>query len=309
MLPILVSLIAGLGVGTLTRPIPVVTRVAQRVVTALVYAVVFTQGALLGGSDGFASRWGDVLLHAFALALAVSIPTVVAVETIVRLTRGRAGAPAAAGAATIRDALRGVAPGATLLVVGVLAGVTAHDLVAPLQPYGAWPLWALLFAIGFELGLNVSEVARRLRKAAAAFWVGPVTLVAGIAGALAIAPFLPYSPASLAAGAAGVGFYSATGPMITDLDGPVVGGVVFLANMLREVFGIVATVPMARAGISVEASAALGGAVSMDSTLPFLTRGYGARGAVVGLGTGLLLSVAVPVVVPAVYGLVHALFR
>lgn len=309
MLPILISLAVGLAAGGLTPASAPVARVAGQLVTLLVYLVVFSQGAMLGSSDGFASRWDSVLIHALALSLAVCIPTVLAVELVARFTQRRSATERTVSGGSVVEALKGVAPGASLLVAGVLLGVALGDRLDGVRPHGAWPLWILLVAIGFELGLNFGEVARRLRRAAAALWVGPLTLVVGVLGALAVSPLLPYTPAAMAAGAAGMGFYSATGPMVTGLDGPVSGGVVFLANMLREVYAIVATVPLARLGLSVEAAASLGGAVAMDSSLPFLSRGYGARGAVTGLGTGLVLSVAVPIVVPAVYELVHALTR
>jgi uncharacterized membrane protein YbjE (DUF340 family) len=45
----------------------------------------------------------------------------------------------------------------------------------------------------------------------------------------------------------------------------------------------------------------------MDSSLPFLTRAYGTEGTLVGIGTGLLLSLLVPVAVPSLYWLLDTL--
>ena len=64
---------------------------------------------------------------------------------------------------------------------------------------------------------------------------------------------------------------------------------------------------LAVSGIGPEAAIALGGATSMDSTLPFLSRTYGGQATLRAIGVGFILSLAVPVMVPAAYWLLQKL--
>jgi uncharacterized membrane protein YbjE (DUF340 family) len=111
----------------------------------------------------------------------------------------------------------------------------------------------------------------------------------------------------MVAGALGSGFYSVSGPLITELSGPDAGAVVLLGNLLRESIAmcIIGLLPSFRIGP--EAAIALGGATSMDSTLPFLSRTYGGQATLRAIGVGFVLSLAVPVMVPAAYWLLQKL--
>jgi uncharacterized membrane protein YbjE (DUF340 family) len=137
--------------------------------------------------------------------------------------------------------------------------------------------------------------------------IAATALVGALIAGLLLALLLPYPLPAMVAGALGSGFYSVSGPLITELAGPDAGAVVLLGNLLRESLAmcIIGLLPSFRIGP--EAAIALGGATSMDSTLPFLSRTYGSQATLRAIGVGFVLSLAVPVMVPAAYWLLQKL--
>ncbi len=296
---ILLSFVIGFAVGL---PMPDDGRLGQfvaRSVSPLVYAVVLVQGALLGASDTFATTWGSVLWHGVVLAVAVSAAVLVGVELVGRLVGQRPESREV-------GAVEGHSPWAVLpvlaaLVSGTLFGAMFPSLVHDLASWVDVPLLLLLAAIGADMGRQRRAVWQHLVSARAALWIAPTAVVCAGLAAWGACSAMPYGVAPIVAGGLGSGFYSVAGPVITDLHGPEAGGVVLLGNLLREWIGMVLIPMLPRFGFSVASAAGLGGATGMDTTLPFLVRGFGARGAVSGLAVGLVLTLAVPVLVPLVY--------
>lgn len=304
---ILLWFVAGLAIGLLLRSTEARLAAVARLIMFTVYAVVAAQGIYLGSTPSLQGTFGITALHGLLFALLVSVATIATTQLFVA-SRGTARLPAVAlDRELLARGLRSAAGVIGLLLTAGVAGSLFSTQFAPLRDYLGWPLIALLLSIGLETGIRRSELAAQLRSLRTVIGIAASALVgAGLAGLL-LALLLPYPLPALVAGALGSGFYSVSGPVITELAGPDAGAVVLLGNLLRESIAMcfIGLLPSFRIGP--EAAIALGGATSMDSTLPFLSRTYGSEATLRAIGVGFVLSLAVPVMVPAVFLLLQKL--
>ena len=158
-----------------------------------------------------------------------------------------------------------------------------------------WVLCALLALVGFDIPLKLSG----LRDV----WV---PLTAATVGALAAAAIFAVADrlalsAALATSLA-FGFYSLAGPLVASRAGALLGLLAFLTNFLREDLTMLLAPSLGRR-LRGPGLAALGGATAMDTTLYFVTR-YGDEDAgSLALASGLILTIAASLALPAVLAL------
>jgi uncharacterized membrane protein YbjE (DUF340 family) len=94
----------------------------------------------------------------------------------------------------------------------------------------------------------------------------------------------------------GFGYYSLSSIFITELRGEELGVVALLANVMREVITLLAA-PVFVVIFGKIAPIAAGGATSMDTTLPIISKCSGKEYAVISLFHGIVLTVLVPFLV------------
>ncbi|MEO2152648.1 MAG: lysine exporter LysO family protein, partial [Thermococcus sp.] len=100
---------------------------------------------------------------------------------------------------------------------------------------------------------------------------------------------------------AGCGWYSLTGPLIAQYSA-VYGAVGFLGNLMREILTIM-FYPIAIRKINPEKAVVMGGATTMDTTLPIITKFGGREVALVAFVHGFILTAVVPFLVPLILSL------
>lgn len=253
---------------------------------ATVGALVFLIGVDLGevrGLDPLRAVPGAIVLA--ALLVLFTLAAVV-------LLRGGRPPPARSVALT---APRAIWTGPVLLVVmGVGLGLGRWVTVSV-----AWTIDPVLALLLFFVGLGVVPSWTALRAA----WVPIVGAVAGatVAGLL-FAALAHWTPGLGLAASYAFGWYSLVGPLMTTRAGALVGLTAFLANFFRENLTMVCA-PLLGPSVGGEGIAAVGGATSLDTTLYFSTRFGGRSGGTLGLATGLVLTLAAAVVVPALLSL------
>ncbi len=190
-----------------------------------------------------------------------------------------------------RQALVSLIVFATGLGYGALAGASYEAL----EPAIAWTLALLIFLVGVSMGVDYE----RLRGSLAKIHRPLILVTATIAGALTSGALLAYLlriPVGISlAIAAGSGWYSFTGPYLAIID-PYYGFVGFTSNLLREIFMLI-SYPVFSRRIGFEAIS-IGGATTMDSTLPVVARFGGVDLALAAFIHGLLLTLTVPFLVP-----------
>ncbi len=256
-------------------------RVPESVFRAAIVLLVFTI-SLWASTNGIASFVHSIAVSVAMLALlvAVLIPLGLLVDNGSSVERG--------GKVKARvDPLL-----LSAIATGWLAGFlldSTHS--ATISRIVTLEVYAVIIITGLTVAETVSTDIMR-RSGALAF----KTVFLSIASAV-IAGLLASWILSLPLGVAlaimlGLGFYSFTGPFVAQAYGPAWGFTAFLTNILREQMTFV-LVPLLRRPKASMVS--MGGATTMDNTLPVYVYTYGDEMSVVSLIHGLLLTLLVPI--------------
>lgn len=158
-------------------------------------------------------------------------------------------------------------------------------------------LCVLIFLVGFMIG-NDSSITRKFRSLNRLYMLLPLmTIVGTLASCAIISLMLPQRSLTdcLAVGS-GMGYYSLSSVLITQYRGADLGTVALLANIVREVITLLGAPLMVR-WFGPLAPISVGGATTMDTTLPILTRACGKDFVIVSIFHGFIVDFSVPLLV------------
>ncbi len=183
-------------------------------------------------------------------------------------------------------------------VLGIVCGVM-HWL-PDLNAWGNvsfWTLCALLFCVGVTVGNNTA-LLKSFRQLDPRLMLLPLMTIVGTLSATAIAAMaLPgRSLTDCLAVGSGFGYYSLSSILITQYRGSELGTVALLANIIREVITLLGA-PLMVKYFGPLAPISSGGATTMDTTLPIITRCSGQDFVIVSLFHGFLVDFSVPFLV------------
>lgn len=158
-------------------------------------------------------------------------------------------------------------------------------------------LCALLFCVGMTVGNNTT-LLKSFKRLDPRLMLLPLMTIIGTLAATAVAALgLPHRSLTdcLAVGS-GFGYYSLSSILITQYRGPDLGTVALLANIIREVVTLLGAPLMVRY-CGPLAPISSGGATTMDTTLPIITRTSGEAFVILSLFHGFLVDFSVPFLV------------
>jgi uncharacterized membrane protein YbjE (DUF340 family) len=180
-------------------------------------------------------------------------------------------------------------------ILGGMSGVVPEAVASDRTAMSA--LYALLLFVGMGVGSQTAALSNMLRMSGWALLVPLGIALGSLAGAALLGLALPGIGLreSLAVGA-GFGYYSLSSVIVSQLHSEALGVIALLANVAREVITILAMPLLARMGNL--APIAAGGATSMDTTLPMISRYVPGEYTVVAVFSGLVLSLLVPLLLP-----------
>jgi len=159
-------------------------------------------------------------------------------------------------------------------------------------------LITLLFVMGLSFGLH-REAMAELKKTGFKVLVVPFAIASGsILGGLVGGLVLGVNVFGSMAVSAGYGWYTLAGPLVGQLFGPEFGALGFTVNFLRELLTIT-TISLA-VRIDRYAPIALGGATTMDTTLPIIVRYCGSEALITAFASGFTLSLIAPFTITAI---------
>lgn len=183
-------------------------------------------------------------------------------------------------------------------VLGIIVGLchfVPQDFLDSDVSYYA--LCALMFCVGVSIGCDTS-VLKSFRKVNPRLMFLPVmTIVGTLAGCAAASLVLGHRQFTdcLAIGS-GFGYYSLSSIFITEYRGPELGTIALLANICREILTLLCAPLLARY-FGKLAPISVGGATSMDTTLPIITRASGEQFIIVSIFHGFCVDFSVPFLV------------
>ncbi len=190
-----------------------------------------------------------------------------------------------------------------VLIVGVVLGYVNNSVVGVVP--SVWintylfngALLLLLFVMGLAFGID-KEAVGKLKARGFRILVIPVVVVLGsVLGGLVGGFVLGLNVFGSMAVTSGFGWYTVTGPLLTQVLGSQWGALGFTANFLRELLTIVLVSVWAKADKF--AAVASGGATTMDTTLPVIVRYCGSDVLVAAFSSGFVLSLLAPFMVLA----------
>ncbi len=327
MFSILFAMALGILPGHLLRGRPALTAFVNRATGWTVHGLLFLLGAALGADAALFAQLPALGLRGVGIGFLCSMGSVLCARYMGRAVLASA-APAGkepsareqceenCGAQALKSALKSSGIILLYFILGLAFGRLGAQF--PGQSGGAWSflfslltggdlteavILLLMFSVGMSLGFDLSSfgIMRELRGKVL---LVPLAVTAGtFLGSLAAFALLPgiALPETLSVGA-GFGYYSLSSAIITQLGNPVLGSTALLANIFRELFSLLAAPLLARF-FGPLAPLASAGATSMDTCLPMIVRCSGERCGIIAVFSGMLLTLAVPVLVPALLAL------
>ncbi|BFH72878.1 lysine exporter LysO family protein [Sulfurisphaera javensis] len=182
----------------------------------------------------------------------------------------------------------------TPLILGLILGIFVKINVN-FDEIIDYELYALVIVIGLQIGESLKiNILKRISGLAVISIV--IDVLGAVVSAILLSPFYPFKEILLTA--LGSGWYSYTGPFLAKYYGPTVGVFAFLVNFLREQLTFLLVPLFFRVKASPIGAIAVGGATSMDVTLPLYVDLLGNEYAIGALVNGLILTLLVPVILP-----------
>ncbi len=183
-------------------------------------------------------------------------------------------------------------------VLGIILGV--YQWLPDTLITGDWStyvLYALLFLIGITIGGDKNTISMVKQMNYKIFLV-PIGVILGtLGGAYALSLFYGgLSSKEILAVSAGFGWYSLSSVFISQLHSETLGVVALMSNVIREIITLLAT-PLFVKYFGKLAGISSGGATSMDTTLPIITRYSGKEFALISIFSGIALTAIVPFLV------------
>lgn len=312
MLKFVAIILSGMAVGFCLRKRQL--RVMPHAVTVLIWLLLFFLGVEVGENPQVINGISRLGLEALWLSLGGLVGTILFSWALWRwVSADKKSAKSALGDTPTSDssnpsgksghqgtgqAMKGSLIIVGFFVLGVICGVM-HWL-PDLNAFGNVSfitLFALLFCVGVTVGNNTT-LLKSFTKLDPRLMLLPLMTIVGTLAITAIASLaLPHRGLtdSLAVGS-GFGYYSLSSILITEYRGPELGTVALLANIIREVFTLLAA-PLLVKFFGPLSPISCGGATTMDTTLPIITRTSGQDFVLLSLFHGFLVDFSVPFLV------------
>ena len=159
--------------------------------------------------------------------------------------------------------------------------------------FTVYALWLLMLLVGISIGSDrrLGEILRTLKPRV--LLLPMATTVGTFAGTALVSLFLTYSVSECMAVGAGFAYYSLSSIFISQYKGAELGTIALISNIARELITLLLTPLLARhLGPLIPISC--GGASTMDTTLPVITRYCGKEWIFVSIVHAMILDFSVP---------------
>ncbi|MDT7876330.1 MAG: lysine exporter LysO family protein [Sulfolobaceae archaeon] len=185
------------------------------------------------------------------------------------------------------------------LLAGFLASLIPLDYSQiPFDIIVDYELYLLAFVIGIDISKSLNKKSLKSVTRVAIVSV-LVDFIGALLSSLLISLLIPFKVALMIT--LGSGWYSYTGPLVAKFYGPALGLVGFLSNFLREQLAFVFLPNFSKGKFSPIGAIAVGGATSMDVTLPLYVEIFnGGEYAISAMINGFILTLIIPIIEPLI---------
>lgn len=273
--------------------------------------LIFSMGAMLAGRPDFVHELATIGLASvafavvpilFSIVLVYALTNVLMSDITKRHARERS-EEVAAESKKARSASNSGEAAMIAIAVGALAAGVAYGFsgaaFAPLDVVcenSTYILWALLLFVGISVGSSKGLVGK-IREYHVRVLIVPFGIVVGsLAAGVLLAPLFGMHWAVGGAIASGLGWYSLSGVLLTQIAGAQVGGITFLSCLLRELISFFA-IPWIARHLNYPTCIAPAAATSEDTTLPMLISCTNGETVVLAVVNGVICSALVPVLI------------
>ena len=185
---------------------------------------------------------------------------------------------------------------------GLLAGI--NDLSPEIlkeHDASVYALYLLMFLVGIGIGAD-RNIWPMLKNMNLKILLLPLSVITGtLAGSGICSLFLKdLNLADTLAIGSGFGYYSLSSIIISQVRNETLGVIALLSNISREIFTLIAA-PLLVKYFGKLAPIASGGATSMDTTLPIISRYSGREYAILSVFSGVVLTILVPFLIAFIY--------
>jgi uncharacterized membrane protein YbjE (DUF340 family) len=183
-------------------------------------------------------------------------------------------------------------------VLGTIAGMCGWISASFQQSnLSFYALCALMFSVGLSIGNDPQTIRNFCALNPRLVFLPLMTILGTLAGAAAVSLLLPHrSLTDCMAVGSGFGYYSLSSIFITEYRGAELGTIALLSNISREIITLLCA-PLLVRWFGNLAPISSGGATTMDTTLPIITRCAGQEFVIVSVFHGFVVDFSVPFLV------------
>lgn len=180
-------------------------------------------------------------------------------------------------------------------VTGVLLGILNFVPIQFIQNnYSQWALYLLMFLVGVGVGADPKALTAFKAFNFKILLIPLITIIGTTLGVLIVFPILQnINLQDVLAVGYGFGYYSLSSIFIAEIRGEELGVIALLANVMREILTLLLA-PTLAVYFGKIAPIASGGATSMDTTLPIISKSSGKEFVMISLFHGIILTILVP---------------
>lgn len=163
--------------------------------------------------------------------------------------------------------------------------------------YSLFALYLLMFLVGIGIGSNKKSL-EVIKSINFKILLVPLSVIIGTYIGVSLFALLQDNLSlidSIAVGS-GFGYYSLSSVLISELSGETLGVIALLSNISREIITLLFT-PLFARYFGKLAPIASGGATSMDTTLPIITKYIGSDYAIISVFSGIVLTILIPFII------------
>ena len=186
----------------------------------------------------------------------------------------------------------------SFFVAGLLAarwGLLPDELIE--NDFSMYALYSLMFLVGMSIGNDTKALTALKGQHIKILLVPLATILGTLAGCALVSLVLPgRSLTDCLAIGSGFGYYSLSSVFITEDKGAELGTLALTANIIREIITLLGA-PLLVCWFGKLAPICAGGATTMDTTLPVITRFSGKEFVVVAVFHGFVVDFSVPFLV------------